>query len=872
MSNFRTFSVSTTNIFPAANSKAGGQLMSEFNLRSRESVGVGPASEDGYIDYFVGPSYTHSMADFNLTIQTDEVGHIMSNSVIQISEGKAVINGHYVESLAPMIVDLTKANAESATPLKGALTIGFRVMYSGESTVAGTISKTYGSILAESDEVYNGIQTVILPSNQFILPEDSPKDKSKVTAHLKLGTFYFTNGKIKNIQINKDKCKLLSAERIKDINRFLAQGYMPCPNIDPNRFYVLSGKRQSGQSAESEPTWCEAQDSLMVWDADPSVTSTPPTVRQACFNVNSNNAVVLNVPHKQIDGSSRYFESRTIPLPVADYTMGTSGTVSPSYTANIKKISEKVKNLYEGVDTGELRRVVDFLDASRSQMPELNPAWKLGDYVLVCQDGSVVSEGSGSYPSTMYVVSPGQVTEIIYTSSKPEGCQLAISEGSGPAENKPNTTTASEYSAYWNITAYNGIAGKDYFTYAYTVTGSTTPTYYYYKVKTVGANVYSQPVFLTGQIPLASESAVGGFLNCSESDIDGGYVWLDETGHLRLLDYGLLRTGTLAYQLGQDMESDTTLTIEGLQDWLDQNVNDRVVFPNSYQSANSTSPNVINITITVPKLEDTTEVNNLFIRGLDSRFGASVYLHILGSGTSNTIIHLVDCQKIRVDSTVTVDTHEVSNPQITITRCGLYYDPAVLDYLSSISDLSLWYEQMEDTDSDIFVNGLTVRLGSSENISVEDIDFWTDEVDNDNHISYALCGITFDRSGTIIGADIFIKNSISEDTDTSQAYIAIQPFNLPQSSALMYPESRLKHPIKITGSFVNGYKGTDTYVLYQVNFSAVSGKQTEGVMSQGTISMLIQRYNLLATPVVGDLTTAGWDVESSHMFSGWIEK
>ena len=36
--NFITFPVAATNIFPAANSTSGSQLLSEWNLRSRETV------------------------------------------------------------------------------------------------------------------------------------------------------------------------------------------------------------------------------------------------------------------------------------------------------------------------------------------------------------------------------------------------------------------------------------------------------------------------------------------------------------------------------------------------------------------------------------------------------------------------------------------------------------------------------------------------------------------------------------------------------------------------------------------------------------------------------------------------------------------
>ena len=40
--NFKTFAVGTTNVFPASNTTEGGQYLSEWNLRSRESVGTDP--------------------------------------------------------------------------------------------------------------------------------------------------------------------------------------------------------------------------------------------------------------------------------------------------------------------------------------------------------------------------------------------------------------------------------------------------------------------------------------------------------------------------------------------------------------------------------------------------------------------------------------------------------------------------------------------------------------------------------------------------------------------------------------------------------------------------------------------------------------
>lgn len=868
MANFRTFTVGTTNIFPAANSVAGGQLLSEFNLRCREGVGVGPIDSTNSIDYFVGPSYVHSMSDFTISKYTDEVGQVISNSVIQISEGRALINGHYVESLAPMIVDLTEANATYGGGLKGHLAIGFRAMYSGENTLNGHItSKTYGSLAVEGeDDIYDGIQTVILPFDQFILPEDSPKDLSKVTAHILLGDFYYTNGRIKSITINDKKCCAISADRIGNMNKMLSEGYMPQPNINPNLLYVLAGKR-SESSESKELTWCDARDSLMVWDTNPTTSTEKPSINSAQFQALDEQTVALVIPHKQVDGQTPYLVPKVLPLPVADYATGSPGIVSNDYTKRIKGIADKVNNLYEGAPGGKLKKVISSLSQGRPELPIIGADWAIGDYILVCQDMSVVSEGSGSFPSTMYVVSPGYVESVGEGKSrKPSdltGCQLEVKVSTSA----PDIINSEVYSSYWGtLTEYSGTT-EDYFTYEQTSDKGSNFTYY--PVKTTGPKVYSQPVFLTGQIPLASDSAIGGFLNCSETDLDGGYIWLDETGHLRLLDYGLLRTGTLAYQLGQDMASETSLTLEGLQDWLDQNVNDRVVFPNRHQTANSSYPNVIHLTITLPDDSNSTS-NNLYIRGLDSRFGASIYLHILGSATSKTTVHIVDCEKIRIDSSVTASTQV--GPNITLTRSCLYYDAAILDYLWSIDSLSLWYEQVEDTDPDIFVNGLTVRIGSTESITVEDIDFWSEEVDNDNHIQYALCGVTFDRGGTIVGADIFIRNIISADTDTASQYVAIQEFVLPQSSALRYPESKLTLPIKITGNFINGYDGTDSYVLNQVTFSAVTGKYNSesDETDTGTISMLVQRYSLPL--VAGNKDLAGWDVDSSHMFSGWVEK
>ena len=152
--NFKRFSVGTTNIFPVANSTAGGQLLTEYNLGSRESVSTNPD-----VKYMIGPSYVHSMDDYYVRIQQDDSNVKISSSTLEILPGRAVVNGHFIESLAPILIDLAAANAsrQSGEPaLKGELSVGLKVMYSTTETMAG-------SMLVENDEnVYEGIQVFVI--------------------------------------------------------------------------------------------------------------------------------------------------------------------------------------------------------------------------------------------------------------------------------------------------------------------------------------------------------------------------------------------------------------------------------------------------------------------------------------------------------------------------------------------------------------------------------------------------------------------------------------------------------------------------------------------------------------------------------------
>ena len=63
---FITFPVATTNIFPLSNSKYGGQLGTEYNLKAREMVATNPD-----VKYAIGPSFIHSMDDFKVKLLED---------------------------------------------------------------------------------------------------------------------------------------------------------------------------------------------------------------------------------------------------------------------------------------------------------------------------------------------------------------------------------------------------------------------------------------------------------------------------------------------------------------------------------------------------------------------------------------------------------------------------------------------------------------------------------------------------------------------------------------------------------------------------------------------------------------------------------
>lgn len=415
--NFVTFPVATTNVFPMANSTSGGQLLTEFNLRSRESVAT---PQD--IRYMVGQSYTHSIYDFYIGNPTDSLNDdIRSSTCIQISEGRAVVNGHFIESLAPVIIDLADANAQLKKEkrdytLSGTLCIGLRAMYSTKQAMAGAL------MTENEDDYYEGIQVVVLPEKLFKLPIDCPDTPNEVTAHLLLGKCKYINNSVTGIEINTDKVTVLTADRISDVGSYLSGTYVNKTGLNPKHHYVYTTKPVKSEEASGKDTWCEADDALMIWDSDPQLVSgSHSEYSEATFRYNPvNYKTELVIPHKQIDGITntaeepQHFLDKVIQLPVASFSNLTGGVVDRNYTSNIHRISKNVDKFFL-LPNGGMKLYIAELDDRGEQLPSLtiHNGWQPGDYVLVGEDHTLEedTEELGS-PSTMYVVMPGKITAI----------------------------------------------------------------------------------------------------------------------------------------------------------------------------------------------------------------------------------------------------------------------------------------------------------------------------------------------------------------------------------------------------------------------------------------------------------------------------
>lgn len=873
--NFNVFNANSTNLWPVANDTKNGQLMTEWNLKSRETVGTNET-----IQYMSGMSYVHSERDFEVSVLTDGAGQIASSSTLQISEGWGIVDGVFIQSLAPVIVDLLEMNAqaqlEGLPPLKGRLSIGLRAMYSTEATVAGTL-RTY-----DSNEIYEGIQLVILPQDEFKLPIDVPTQQDQVTAHLKLADFNFVNGSISSIVQNYPaKIQNVSAERVGNIEKLLSDIYVTKTGLDPRKLYSFAGKGTDDTTRMD--TWCDSTGALMIWDANPqAVDGVASSYKEATFGTQTDGKTVLIMPHQNVDGMTntageyQHYADKKLELPLANYSQGTPGTVDRNYTNHIKNVQEQINNIYR-MPAGRQVGFIDILN-DRSELPTLNNNWKVGDYILVRQDNTMSENYTGTQPpSTMYVVLPGIISAYAYAAKVDNSNQVPSNLTGIEIQNdtwdntrgdlRVDTTDPDIYGQYFDLSAgFRGQLNVDYFM-IHVITGKNTYSRYYYKVSATGNREYSSPVQVTAEFPLAQEEIIGGFYNVPETALDNGYVFRDETGHLILLDYALLRSGVLAYQLGQDFETAAGTTAEEVQTNLDEYVNSRVAFPNAAQISNSDNPNVINITIdlSAEAVEDNPEIN---IYNIDSRFNTSIYIHINGSADENTVINISDCQKVRIDSNIG------GSPIINLYRSCLYYDANVIDYLSTISDMSLWYERYEEDQPNLLIDNMTVTEVDAPVIP-DDLDYWNPSAPNDNHYMYALQSITFGPDGTIVGAGMFVKNESTSNVQEGKSIIT-STFALPQGAGLQYPKSKLTKQIKITGSFVNAYATTSPqgYMVMNTSFSALtdatsaydSNDYTEGVISFLTDAELIQ--SVTGLPLGTQLDC--WQTGSFHCFKGVV--
>lgn len=915
--NFSKFSVDTTNIFPMANTTKGGQLATEFNLTARESV----ASAES-IKYKCGPSYVHAEEDFYVSALTPVEDFFPNNasastSILQIAPGKGVVDGRYVENLAPMTIDLAAVNVEliekGNKPLSGNLAVGLRIMYSTLQTMAGSVDATVRS--DEGDEYFEGVQVVILPENELLLPTSKftnsegkeidcglVENEELITAHLLLATFSYFNGNISNVINNyPNKCQMLPACRIGEINNVISGDFLKKTGLNEKKLYVFAGKGRADDESKRD-TWCDATDSMIIWDSNVATTSDTTAIAeieqitQADFTTDGR-TVKLVLPHKQIDGNSTgygmenangekvVFVPRVLSLPLADFGSGSAGTVDRNYTNCIKEITNKINNFYHLTNGKQLLFIEEL--GEEDELPAINDQWSIGDYILVGKDYKLSSEYNTEQginpPASMYVILPGKVTEIKASSIKPTGVELECIFKNEPPILGDDEVSKQIYNSYWNLysdaTVYRGAVSRDYFTYVYVPIrddGSEgSPEYYYYTVSaTDGKRSYSSAIQITSPIPFASESAIGGFLNVNDSGsyLDGGYVILDGDGHLRLLDYSLLRSGTLAYQLGEDFNVPAGQSVEEVQDYLDEYVNQRIAFPNTKHTQTADNPNIIDITLNLSPSDDDAVID---IYDIDSRFQTAVRINILGTANDKITINISDCARVIINPQIG------GTPKLNLYRSCLYYDYEVLERLNKITDMTLWYAKLHETDPSILVDGMTVKLADETGLLTSDYnivskEFWSTENINDFHFKVALQSLTFSSSGYIVGCGILVGNDSTVNIKTGKFVIHDTKFEIPQGpNTLRFPKNRLVSTIIITGQFITCYRDTanNQYNIQNTSFSLktphytidVDGMITSNEPVNGEIAFFVDSFLMnTANPEIIDV----WEAGTFHLFNG----
>lgn len=866
---FETFLVNSTNVFPMANSVSGGQYATEFNLRSRESVSTNPQ-----IQYMVGPSYTHSIDDYKLYSQEQDPD--LGASMIGISAGRAVVNGHYVENTWPMIIDMAQ------TTLSGVLKIGIRIYYSTDNLTIGAIQPN-----AKNSEVYTGVKVVILPADEFKTPIDVPTEPDKVTAHLLLGSFTYSNNRVSDVRQNSDKLQMFDSSRIASGSSASSESGssssgsgIDFDGLDPMKLYALAG----GNATPVK----DATKSLIVWDNNVRYMSSAPSDTVAHFE-STNAETNLVLPHLQpsddvsnTQQTKQWIAPAVLQIPNASFAQNTSGVVNANYTKYIKdKLDAVNPHIFP---SGRIITYIDTLEDVKN-LPNYGGKFinsDVGNYVIVRNDRTLDESqySTATVISTIYVVLPGFVTNLkqVGTETKPAtGAQLATIY---TQEHEDGEQIFANYIGSGN---YRGTTA-DYFEII--SSAAPTPTIRYFQVASTDKIEYSSAIRLTSQLPLATESTIGGFISAPQSSLafqDGGYIYLDENGYLRIVDYALLRLGLLASQLGEDVNL-SNLTSDVIQSQLDDHVNNRIVFPTSDQidarkkAGQTAYLDVVNVTIELPNELNGENTNEYVIGNIDSRFNGILYLHLKGSvnSTANYIIKLVNCERIRIDSNIP------ANCTITLKNCGLYYDYTVLNRLTSIKDLKLWYTRFVTGDADnagdpmIAVSGMKVEQISHTGSTYTKA--WTSQyAPNDSEVKVALMSITFDSNGIICGAEVDVQNNTTNASGSNNDSIYVTEFELKQGDELQYPETRLLYPIQIEGKLTTTSQSTATSncVVTDMDFAIVTQYPTV----KGSMAMRVKSTILPSTNVHIDTNSyvpgtnpviSGWTPDTWHRFSGAI--
>ena len=890
--NLKLFNVETTNMFPMSNSTKGGQLLTEYNLISKESALTTPS-----IEYTAGMSFVHSESEFLVTVLSSGLNYLnqgVTNSAttLMISKGRAVVNGYFVESLIDTVIDLAAINSSAETPLTGNLAIGLKTYFSNGGLVDGAI-QVEEAVAGSTDMVFGGLQVVIIPADDVRTPRTIIGDdnygsealKSSCNMDLLLATFNYTNGNISNIVPNPTRLQCIPGSRIENIDGTLNTTYISKAGLQQYKFYTFAGKGDP-----TADTWCDSTDSLMVWDeATPRITTDAPTIGDRARFLQNDYTAYLHIPHKQIDGmkdsydNPAYYAPVDLALPVANFSLGTPGVVNSAYTQHVKNVLTKLNEIFlmpAGIQKAFVSELTD-----RDKLPPIyqtGSAWAPGDYVLVAKDQTLMSDLNDALnltpPSTMYVVLPPLVLTLgspidpdtQQAITRPNGVELDIAYvdqhtsdiGSANPLDRDN---------WWDYTKYRGRKvtqgnNGDYFTLSYTSydeNNSPTTTEYFYPVATTdNIKVYSDPIQLTGQYPFATTTMTGGFLDVDTADIDNGYVYLDENGHLRLLDYGLLRTGVLAYQLGEDFTMPSGLTYDEMQANLDDYVNERVAFPNVNQIANAETnnldPYVININLNLSKSDETVTLN---IKNIDSRFNTAVFINLTGDADSNTVIHIDNCQKVRI-----LSTYGLGGPAIAVTNSCLYYDANILDYISTMRYDTYWYKRYDSVnDPHIIVDGMTIRttVDTSNALSVENIDYWSSDAPNDNHIQVITKSITLSDEGKICGCGVLIRNNITNNVSMGRSMI-LDTFTLPNIPAILpIPENKFEQPIYVTGEFMVVYPPVSgaEYVCIDTQFTL----RTQANGQTGQLAVMLDSYNMGSANLV---QIDSWSPNTYHLFEG----